>query len=170
MWIYVCVCVVNYKLALAKSIVNDWTTGAFAICLCRDWTLCCCSYWPSTPAERFQGRVSHSLFQGIWWDRSLDRWVFLGTDFMISILASSHISKSTKSLNDDVRWLAKNLSWNECLMLLYFPFTKTLYIDLPPTAFLKQSLRAFWGSASWGKVLIFLQIKVTHDFQVVHFF
>ena len=50
-----------------------------------------CSYWPSTPAKGVQGRVSHSLFQGIWWDRSLDRWVFLGTDFMISILASPHI-------------------------------------------------------------------------------
>ena len=32
-----------------------------------------------------------TLFQGIWWDRSLDSWLFLGTDFMISILASPHI-------------------------------------------------------------------------------
>jgi len=26
------------------------------------------------------------VLQGIWWDRSLDSWMFLGTDFMISIL------------------------------------------------------------------------------------
>ena len=38
-----------------------------------------------------QGGVRHSVLQGIWWDRSLDSWMFLGTDFMISILASPHI-------------------------------------------------------------------------------
>ena len=32
-----------------------------------------------------------SVLQGIWWDRSSDSWMFLGTDFMISILASAHI-------------------------------------------------------------------------------
>ena len=37
------------------------------------------------------GRVRHSVLQGIWWDRSLDSWMFLGTDFMISVLASLHI-------------------------------------------------------------------------------
>ena len=29
-----------------------------------------------------------TLLQGIWWDRSSGNWMFLGTDFMISILAS----------------------------------------------------------------------------------
>ena len=28
------------------------------------------------------------MLQGIWWDRSLDSWMFLGIDVMISILAS----------------------------------------------------------------------------------
>ena len=32
-----------------------------------------------------------TLLQGIRWDRSLDSWMFLETDFMISILASPHI-------------------------------------------------------------------------------
>ena len=32
-----------------------------------------------------------TLLQGIWWDRSLDSWMFLETDFMISVLASLHI-------------------------------------------------------------------------------
>ena len=36
-------------------------------------------------------RVKHSALQGIWWDRSLDSWMFLGTNFMISTLASPHI-------------------------------------------------------------------------------
>ena len=142
---------VNYKLALAKSIASDWTTRAFTICLCRDWTLCCCSCWPSTSLQGVQGGMRNSVLQGIWWDRSLhcccsvaqswlcdppwtaahqpslsftppgacsnscplswwchptistsvipfsaciqslDSWIFLGTDFMILILASSHI-------------------------------------------------------------------------------
>ena len=29
------------------------------------------------------GRVRHPVLQGIWWDRSLDSWMVLGTDFMI---------------------------------------------------------------------------------------
>ena len=82
---------VNYKLALTKSIANDWTTKAFAICLYRDWTPCHYSCWPSTPPEGVQGGGRHSVLQGIWWDRSLDSWMFLGTEFMISILASPHI-------------------------------------------------------------------------------
>ena len=48
---------VNYKLALAKNICHNWATTitmrAFAICFCRDWTLCCCSRWPSTPSEGY---------------------------------------------------------------------------------------------------------------------
>ena len=82
---------VNYKLALTKSTANDWITKAFAICLFGDWTPCCYSCWPSTTPEGVQGGGRHSVLQGIWWDRSLDSWMFLGTDFMISILASSHI-------------------------------------------------------------------------------
>jgi len=36
-------------------------------------------------------RVKHSVLQGIWWDRSLDSWMFFRTNFMISTLASPHI-------------------------------------------------------------------------------
>ena len=36
-------------------------------------------------------RVERGMLQGIWWDSSLDDWVFSGTDFMILILASPHI-------------------------------------------------------------------------------
>ena len=82
---------VNYKLPLTKSIANNWTTKVFAICLYGDWTPCCYSCWPSTTPEGVQGGVRHSVLQGIWWDRSLDSWMFLGTDFMISILTSPHI-------------------------------------------------------------------------------
>ena len=58
---------VRYKLALTKSIANEWTTKAFAICLYGDWTPYCC---PSTPPEGAQGGVRHSVLQGIWWDSS----------------------------------------------------------------------------------------------------
>ena len=39
------------------------------------------------------------MLQAIWWDRSLDSWMFLGTDFMISVLPSLHISVKVKSLS-----------------------------------------------------------------------
>ena len=84
----------NYKLALTKSIANNWTK-AFAVCLYRVWTLCCCSCWSSTTPEGVQGRVRHSVLQGIWWDRSLDSWMFSGTDFRISLL----LLISRKALN-----------------------------------------------------------------------
>ena len=68
------------------------------------------------------------------WDRSLDSWMFLGTDFIISILASTHITRSTKSLHGDIRssWSTRSLLKNECFMVLKCPFTKTLYIVCPP--------------------------------------
>ena len=40
---------------------------------------------------RSSGWMRCSVLQGIWWDRSLDDWIFLGTDFTISIPASPHI-------------------------------------------------------------------------------
>ena len=45
----------------------------------------------STIPEGIPGGVRHSVLQGIWWDKSIDTWMFLGTDFVISILASPHI-------------------------------------------------------------------------------
>ena len=71
---------------------------AFAICLYRDWTPCCFSCWPSTTPEGVQGGVRHSVLQRIWWDRSSDSWMYLGTDFIISILASPHISVQSGSV------------------------------------------------------------------------
>ena len=69
----------------------QWLSKAFAICLYRDWTPCCCSCWPSSTPEGVQGGGRHSVVQGTWWNRSLDTWMLLGTGFMISILASPHI-------------------------------------------------------------------------------
>ena len=91
---------VNYKLALTKNIANDWTTKTFAICLYRDWTPCCYSCWPTTTPEGVQGRVKHSVLQGIWWDRSLECWMFLGTDFIISILQFSSVTQLCLTLCD----------------------------------------------------------------------
>ena len=47
--------------------------------------------WTFNNPEGVQGGVRHSVLQGIWWDKSIDTWMFLGTDFVISILASPHI-------------------------------------------------------------------------------
>ena len=41
----------------------------------------------NTP-EGVQGGMRHSRLQGIWWDRSLESWMFLETDFMISVISS----------------------------------------------------------------------------------
>ena len=79
---------------LPRAFTSHWTTTtrAFAICLDRDWTPCFYSYWPSTTPGGVLGEVRHTVVQGIWWDRwSLDSWMFSGTGFMISILASPHI-------------------------------------------------------------------------------
>ena len=51
--------------SLTKSIANDWTIKAFAICFCRDWTPCCYSHWLSTTPQGVQGGVRHSVLQGI---------------------------------------------------------------------------------------------------------
>ena len=101
---------VNYKLALTKIIANNWTTKTFAICLYGGWTPCSYSCWLSTTPEGVQGGVRHSVLQGIWWDRSLDSWMFSGMGFMISILTSL-IQRSTKFPHSDIRssWLTKNL-------------------------------------------------------------
>ena len=84
-WYSIALGAVNYKLALTNFIADHWTT-AFAICLCGDWTLCCCSCWPSTP-EGVQGGVRHSVLQEIWWDRSLDQ--FSSVQFSRSVLSDS---------------------------------------------------------------------------------
>ena len=52
----------------AESGMTEWlthtwpTTRAFAICLCRDWTLCCYGFWPSAASKGNSGwRWSQSL-------------------------------------------------------------------------------------------------------------
>ena len=153
---------VNYKLALTKSIAKDWTTKAFAICLCRDWTPCCCSCWPSTIPEGVQGGMRHSVLQGIWWDRSLDSWMVLGTYFIISILASPHILRSIKSLHGDIRpsSLTKNPFVNWVLHGIELPLHQNFVYWLSSTAALEQSLRAIWDAVSWAAVLILPQMKL----------
>ena len=78
---------VNYKLALARSICQPLNINK-GIGHLPPWRL--------NPVllkqhKGVQCGVRHSVLQEIWWDRSLDGWMFLGTDFMTSILASPHI-------------------------------------------------------------------------------
>ena len=78
-----------HGVAKSRTWLSDFTF-AFTFFL-RRLTLCCYSCWPSTIPEGVQGGGRRSVLQGIWWDRSSDSWMFLGTDSMISILASPHI-------------------------------------------------------------------------------
>ena len=67
---------VNYKLALAKGICPEPCAGA-AVDLRH-------------ALKGVQGaRVTHSMLQGNWQNRSFDGWIFSETDFMIPIFASS---------------------------------------------------------------------------------
>ena len=147
---------VNYRLALTKSIAKDWTTKVFAICLCGDWAPCCYSCGPSATPEGAQGGVRPSVLQGICWDRSLDSWIFSGTDFVISILVSPHILRSTKSLHGDIRpsSLTKNPFVNWVLHGIELPLHQNFVYWLSSTAALEQSLRAIWDAASQAEVLI----------------
>ena len=92
-----------------RAFASDWTaaTGASAIWLCRDWTWCCYSCQPIAPRqENSKWRSRHSMLQGNWVEQAF-RKRFSGTDFMIPILASRHIYKSTESPSS--RWLAEHL-------------------------------------------------------------
>ena len=87
---------VKYKLALAKIDADDWTTRAFTICLCRNWTWQCYSCWPSTPPEGVQGGVRHSVLQAIWWVRSSDR-CFRNRFYNLNLCISSYLSEVAQS-------------------------------------------------------------------------
>jgi len=87
---------VKYKLALGKIDADDWTTRAFTICLCRNWTGQCCSCWPSTPPEGVQRGVRHSVLQAIWWVRSSDR-CFRNRFYNLNLCISSYLSEVAQS-------------------------------------------------------------------------
>ena len=77
---------VNYKLALTESIANNWTTKAFAT-----------ASMEIEPHAALDVDLQQSLRElRVAWGtlcsrESLGSWMFLETDFMISILASPHI-------------------------------------------------------------------------------
>ena len=107
-----------------REFSSNWiTTREFAICLCRDWTFCCCSCWPSTSLGEF--RVEWDiLLQGIWWNRSLDRYF----QELISWSQSLHLFITGKALNPFMMtsaewWPAENPLWNKRLIALNSPFT-----------------------------------------------
>ena len=75
---------------------SDSNTRAFAICLWRGGILCCCSCWPLTlPAGNSGCRVRHSVLQGNWWNKSLDRYFQELTSWSQSL----HLLISRKALN-----------------------------------------------------------------------
>ena len=106
--------------------------------------------------------MRHSVLQGIWWDRSLDSWMVLGTYFIISILASPHILRSIKSLHGDIRpsSLTKNPFVNWVLHGIELPLHQNLIYWPSPTAALEQSVRVIWDASSQTAVLMLPQIKL----------
>ena len=78
------------------STTNCHSPRAFAICLCRDWILHCCSCWPSTGPEGSSGwRMRHFVLQENWWNRLLDRYF----QDLVSWPQSLHLLISRKALN-----------------------------------------------------------------------
>ena len=56
---------------LSTVSASNWRLPrAFAICLCRDWTLCCCNWLTFKSLKGVQDAVRHSVLRGNWWDRS----------------------------------------------------------------------------------------------------
>ena len=129
-----------------RSVASNWTTRAFAICLCRDWTLLQLlifnTPWGSSgwsEALCAPGNLVGQLF----------RWLGIFRNWFHdpNPCISSYLGKSTKSFYDDIRssWVAENLLWTKHLMVLNSPFTQILYIDLPQLLLLSSPLRAIWG-------------------------
>ena len=86
--------------------------------------------------------------------------MFLGTDFMISIL---HLFISRKALNpfmvmsDPCDWQKTFVKW--VLHGIELPIHQNLIYWPSHTAALEWFLRAIWDAASWAAVLILPQIK-----------
>ena len=75
---------------LPRALPTPDNKGICHLPLCRLnpmllWLLTSHTHWGSS------GWREALCAPGIWWDSSLDSWMFLGTDFMISILTSPHI-------------------------------------------------------------------------------
>ena len=145
---------VNYKLALAESIADDWSSRALAICLCGDWTLCYYTCWPSATPEGWSEALSApgNLVGQVFRELDVFRNRFYDLNLLISRKAQNPIMVTSRK--PFVKWL----------MALNAPFTKTVYTDLPPTASLEQPLRVSWGAASQAAVLILPQIKLHSQF------
>ena len=65
--------------------------------------------------------------------------------------------------------LQADFSLTKLRTVLNSVFTKTLYIDFPPTSPLEQFLRAIWGAASRDIVLTLPQIKLNWQFSCCAF-
>ena len=118
---------------------------AFAICLCRDWTLCCYSSWPSVCPEGLQGGEWGTLCSretcgaGLWIVRYFQEW--------ISWSHSLHLLKKQRNQRSNCQYLLdhrKSKSVPEkCLLLPYW---------------LRQRL---WLCGSQSFLVIYLKTKLT---------
>ena len=153
---------VNCKLALAKSIVNDWTARAFAIGLCRDWTLCCWAVDLQHPLREFR------VERGTLCSTNLVAQVFGLLDIFRNRFYDPNPGTSSYLEKQEIpSW------WHQILPTSRKPFVKWVLncIELPlhqnlngwtsPTPSLGQTLRAIWGATvSQAAVLILPQMKL----------
>ena len=79
--------VFNYKLALTKSIASDWTTRHLPSASTEIAAIAADFQQPL----RELGGVKALCAPGNLVGQVLDSWMFLGTDFMFSTLASPHV-------------------------------------------------------------------------------
>ena len=139
-----------------EHLARDWTTArtrALAICLFGDWAPCCCSCRPSTSPEGNSGwRVRHSVLQGNWWNKSLDR----NFQELISWSQSSHLFISRKALNP----------FRVTSVTSRKPFVKWVLdcIELPPSSksYVLIFLHCLFGAVSQS------YLRLTCDSHVVH--
>ena len=144
--------------AFARDLTTT-TTKLFVIFLCGEWTLCYCSCWLQHLLWRVQGEVRHSVLQGMWWNRSSDRYF----QEPISWSQSLHLFISRKALNPFMLTSAPCEDQKTCKVSAWLhwnpPSPKSYILTFPQCLFgaiFQSYLRCYLPAA----VLIFPQIKL----------
>ena len=125
--------------------LSDWTTRAFAICLGRDWTLCCGSCWPSAPPKEIQGGEWGTLCSRETGGTGL--WIVRYFQELISWSHSLYLLKRQRNQRSNCQYLLDHRKSKTVpekhLLLLYW---------------LRQSL---WLCGSQSFLVIYLRRKLT---------
>ena len=128
-----------------------------ATCLYKDWIICCCSCWLSTPPEGVESTNEALCALGNCQDRSLDsrysQELILWAQFLYLLLSRkvlksfmvTIISHDYQKLYDISRNFLQKKKGLDCINSPFNTITYTL--TFPPTS-LEQFLRGIWGAVS----------------------